>query len=149
MNSLVDQSNSIWLAIQQRIEFLIQAGGSLARVEAFIPRTRLRVGQQSNPALHVISRVTRVTEWGANRGIGELAITFGVTQSTVRPEDVGSELEELIHALVLDFMDRPNLGGSDDVRVDEINPDDNPFGSEDTLPWATATLNWVFQFTQT
>ena len=147
MNELLSQSDSIWVGIQSKIRDLAQDGHPLEHV-SFIPRSRLRAGQQSGAALHVISRVTRVTEWGANRGIAELGITFGVTQTTFRPDRVGDDLENLIRALVDSFMRAPTLGGADDFRVDDINPDDNPFGPEDTQPWATATLAWVFQFTQ-
>ena len=147
MNELLSQAESIWGGIQSRIGDLRQDGYPLESV-VFVPRARLRAGQQTDPVLHVISRLTRVIEWGANRGVAELGITFGITQTTFRPEKVGDDLESLIRALVDSFMRAPTLGGADDFRVDEINPDGSPFGPEDTQPWATATLAWVFQFTQ-
>ena len=147
MNELLQKSERIWEAIQARIEDMAQVGHSLDSL-VFVPRTRLRAGQQSDPSLHVISRVTRVTEWGANRGVAELGITFGVTQTTFRPDSVSPNLMRLIHDLVNSFMNDPKLGGADDFRVDEINPDDSPFGADNTQPWATAALAWEFQFTQ-
>ena len=148
MTTLQETSSEIWAAVQAKVVELMQPGNALAGIQTFVPRRRLRVGQHNSPALHVVSRTTRVTEWGANRGIGELSITFGVTHSTVRPGDVGPELEGMIDELTRVFMDTPTLGGSNDIRVEEINPDDDPFGTEDTQPWATASMVWVFQFIQ-
>ena len=148
MTTLLDKSNAIWDAIQDRMTLLIAEGKVLSPARDFVPRKKLRTGQQSGPALYAISRVTRVIDWGANSGIGELSVTFGVTNTTFRPEEVGAELENLINALVFNLMNEPTLGGADDMRVDEINPDDDPFGAEDTQPWATAALVWMFQFSR-
>ena len=146
--SLIATSNAIWSEVRRKIGDAMLPGAALTGIEEFIPRRRLRSVHQGNPALFVISRTIRVVEWGANRGLGEIAITFGVTQTTLRLGDVTLEIEELLFALVGIFIESPSLGGADDVRVEEINPEDDPFGAEDTLPWATATLVWLFQFVQ-
>ena len=148
MNTLLEQSTNVWAAVRQTIAESIRPEGPLAHIREFIPGRRLRSVRQNNPSLYALSRITRVTEWGANRGVAELAITFGVTHTTLRPEDISPQLEDLMNLLVTIFMHLPNLGEADDVRVEEVNPDDAPFGPEDTQPWATATLVWVFQFIQ-
>ena len=146
MTSLHTKSNDIWAAIQEFVDELIGNGRELDAVDFFLPSSKYRVGQHQGPTLVVISRTIRVLEWGANTGVGELAITLGVTRPTFHPEEVGVGLEYLLQTLVGRFMEQPTLGGADDVRVEQINPDDDPFGSEEVQPWATATLAWVFQF---
>ena len=148
MNTLQDKSTNIWTAVQGQVAESMQQGNALANIKAFGPRRKIRVGQQSNPALYVLSRTTQVIEWGANRGVGELSITFGLTHTTFTPEDTGHELENLIYELVSIFMESPTLGGADYMRVEGVNLDDDPFSSEDTQPWVTAALVWVFQFIQ-
>ena len=147
MTTLLEISSDIWLAIQHAINEA-QRDGPLARLKEFVPRKRIRSAQQAGPGLYVLSRSTQVIEWGANRGIAELTVQFGVTHTTLRPEDVSPELEELVFALIGLLMRRPTLGGADDMRVNFINPDDDPFGPEDTVPWATTTITWGFQFLQ-
>ena len=148
MRTLLEQSKHIWDEVQRRIVASIESNGSLEGINEFVPRRRLRSGQQGNPTLYVLSREVTVVEWGANRGIGELSVSFGLTHATVRPDDVSAQFEALIFTLTNMLMELPTIGGADDVRVVTVNPDDAPFGPENTLPWATATLIWSFQFIQ-
>ena len=148
MNTLVDHAGQIWEAVQERITSSIRSEGSLGSIKEFVPRRRLRSGQQANPAIYVLSREISAVEWGANRGIGELTVSFGITHATLRPEEVSPQLEALLSALVELLMNFPTIGGADDIRVVTVSPDDAPFGPEDTLPWATTTVVWPFQFIQ-
>ena len=148
MNTLVEQADQIWSAVQQKVTNSIRSDGLLGSIKEFVPRRRLRSGQQTNPAIYVLSRQISTVEWGANRGIGELTVSFGITHATLRPEEVSPQLEALLSALVELLMDFPAIGGADDIRVLTVNPDDAPFGPEDTLPWATVTVVWPFQFIQ-
>jgi hypothetical protein len=148
MSELQNVSDGVWAAVQTAIANARQKGGSLERVKEFIPYRRARLSKTHAYTMQVLRRTVVPTEWGANRGVAEQVIEFGITGLSFKPEDSAKELEELAFALADLFLSDPELSGNArDVRVEEIAPDATPEGMEEsTQPWATVRLAWEYEF---
>ena len=142
------KAKDIWVAVVKVITDAMLPGGALADVKAFVEYRRMRASQLPPFYLTVLDRRTEITEWGANRGIADLRVLFGLTGTSFKPDEVGGQLDSNAWALADLFQADVTLDGLvHDTRFESVSPDTTPPGEElTTEPWATVELVWNFAF---
>ncbi len=148
MSELQTASAAVWAAVKAKVEAAMAVGQPLSTVGEFVPYRRGRVGKLQTYAVVVLERTVVPSEWGANRGLAEQTIEFGITGTTYQPGQMAEALQKLAFALADLFLEDPTLGGlARDLKVDAIAPDARPEGNEDsTQPWAVVRLTWDYEF---